>query len=173
MPEIERFRSLWLSLNSPERASEPSGFMQQAEASESGSSQDASEDASTQNTHSDSSNTHEEPDYEDLLIDSSDPEGFGRVRFIASKFPGPDMFEFEHLPGVTQVIINTHHPMGDAMANAILNEGDSDASLALRLLILSWARMEDETPTSGRVRKLREVRMDWGRYGRLFADGEL
>lgn len=173
MPEIERFRSLWLSINSPERISEPSGHIPMGEVPNSESAQHAGEDSSSEGAHSDPSNADEESDYEEVLIDSSDPEGLGRVRFIASKFPGPDMFEFEHFPGMTQVIINTHHPMGDAMANAILNEGDSDASLALRLLILSWARMEDEAPSSGRGRKLREVRMDWGRYGRLFADGEL
>ncbi|QRV25847.1 hypothetical protein I6J39_34945 (plasmid) [Streptomyces californicus] len=173
MPEIERFRSLWLSVNSPERASQPFDHRPMAEAPDSESSQHVGEDTSSESARSDPSNADEEPDRENLLIDSSDPEGMGRVRFIASRFPGPDMFELEHLPGMMQVIINTHHPMGDAMAKAILSEGDSDASLALRLLILSWARMEDETPSSGRGKSPREVRKEWGRYGRLFADGEL
>ncbi|MEU0355359.1 hypothetical protein [Streptomyces cyaneofuscatus] len=173
MPEIERFRSLWLSINSPERVAEPFDHMPKGEVPNSESAQHVGEDASSEGAHSDPPDADEESDHENVLIDSSDPEGLGRVRFIASKFPGPDMFEFEHLPGMMQVIINTHHPMGDAMAKVILSEGESDASLALRLLILSWARMEDETPSSGRGRSPREVRMEWGRYGRLFADGEL
>lgn len=173
MPEIERFRSLWLSLNSPERKFEPSDHVHSDETPQDENASFTADATSPTGISSEPSSSDEDSGYENVLIDSLDPEGAGRVRFVSSKFPGPDMFEIEQLPGLLQVIINTHHPMGDAIANAMLDDSDSEASLALRLLILSWARMEDETPTGRAGERLRNIRMDWGRYGRLFADGEL
>ncbi|MET8347105.1 hypothetical protein [Streptomyces microflavus] len=98
--------------------------------------------------------TRNNPSYEEL-----------RVRFLAQHLPGPDMFSVDLIAGMLQVIVNKEHPMGDSILHVIEN-GDERSSRLVKNLLVSWARMEDEIPSSKQRNSVAMIRNDWGRYSR-------
>jgi hypothetical protein len=46
------------------------------------------------------------------------------------------------------------------------------AANTFRLLLFSWARYEDESPSDRLRQRIVEARQDWGRYARDFLDTE-
>jgi hypothetical protein len=46
------------------------------------------------------------------------------------------------------------------------------AKEGLKLLLMAWARYEDELPDGPRRTRASEARWDWGRLARVFLEGE-
>ena len=106
-----------------------------------------------------------------------------RVRWISSYQDTPAFFSIDFMAGMLQVIFNSKHPLHDELL-AVLEEVpetiDEDqlrdrlrrAADTFKLLLFSWARMEDEIPQDKQREKIADARRDWGRYARDFIDGE-
>jgi hypothetical protein len=106
-----------------------------------------------------------------------------RVRWISSPQDSDAFFNIDLMAGMLQVIFNTEHPLHSHLMAALENvpedAGEADlrerlarASEAFKLLIFSWARMEDEIPGDRDRLRVSYARRDWGRYARDFIEGE-
>lgn len=96
------------------------------------------------------------------------------VRLLTSRnADSPAFFNIDYIPNLLQVSLNQDHPVYDDLI-AVL-DGDIDgatkeelaerlrsAAAAFKLLLMSWARFEDELPEKPRERA-RKMRQDWGR----------
>ncbi|MFE3874906.1 ATP-binding protein [Kitasatospora sp. NPDC059146] len=101
------------------------------------------------------------------------------VRLLTSRNPdSPAFFNVEYIPGMLQVALNMDHPVYSDLI-AVL-DGDIDgasreelaerltlAANAFKLILISWARFEDEQPEKPRERAKR-MRQDWGRIASEF-----
>ncbi|MFP8944402.1 hypothetical protein ACLIYM_23595 [Streptomyces fenghuangensis] len=94
-----------------------------------------------------------------------------RVRFISQSSPGPDMFSVDLMPGILQVVVNEDHPLGKSILH-VMENGDETSSHLVKALLVSWARMEDEIPSSKQRNSVSRIRNDWGRYARWFGAPE-
>ncbi|MEV4738789.1 ATP-binding protein [Streptomyces sp. NPDC049555] len=106
-----------------------------------------------------------------------------RVRWISSYQDSHAFFSVDLMAGMLQVIFNEKHPL-HAHLLAVLEEVPEDATPdelrhrldraaeTFKLLLFSWARMEDEIPSDRQREKIADARQDWGRYARDFIDGE-
>ncbi|GAA3825995.1 ATP-binding protein [Sphaerisporangium flaviroseum] len=106
-----------------------------------------------------------------------------RVRWISSYQDSHAFFSIDLMAGMLQVIFNEKHPL-HAHLMTVLEEVPEDASTdelrhrlaraadTFKLLLFSWARMEDEIPGDRQREKIADARQDWGRYARDFIDGE-
>ncbi|WP_395295266.1 ATP-binding protein [Kitasatospora hibisci] len=101
------------------------------------------------------------------------------VRLLTSRNPdSPAFFNVEYIPNMLQVALNMDHPVYNDLI-AVL-DGDIDgasreelaerlalAANAFKLILISWARFEDEQPEKPRERAKR-MRQDWGRIASEF-----
>lgn len=104
-----------------------------------------------------------------------------RVRWISSPQDSSAFFNIDLLAGMLQVSFNTEHPL-HAQLMTVLEDVPEDASEAelrqrlarasdtFKLLIFSWARMEDEIPSKRDRTRIADARRDWGRYARDFIE---
>ncbi|MFD7130557.1 hypothetical protein [Streptomyces sp. NPDC059894] len=105
-----------------------------------------------------------------MLLDASTSEKNSlHTRIVAAGWNGPEMFNISLLPGVCQIELNLRHPMGKEIWE-VMEGGDSRAATTLALLLISWARMEDEMPSGRAMERIKTARIDWGRYARLFVE---
>lgn len=85
--------------------------------------------------------------------------------------------------GSIEILLNTNHPAYEKLIEALDQdvEGVDDYELkkrlrnsrdGLQLLLMSWARYEDEQPEGKRRERAQDTRVDWGRVAREFLDGE-
>lgn len=106
-----------------------------------------------------------------------------RVRWISSPQDSDAFFNIDLMAGMLQVIFNTEHPLHSHLMTALedvpedVNEAGlrqrlAQASEAFKLLLFSWARMEDEIPGKRDRTRIAEARRDWGRYARDFIEDE-
>ncbi|WP_197701741.1 ATP-binding protein [Micromonospora echinospora] len=104
-----------------------------------------------------------------------------RVRWISNFEDSPAFFSIDLMAGMLQVIFNSNHPLHRELMTVLedvpdnadadaLRERLSRAADTFKLLIFSWARMEDEIPGERQRAKIAEARQDWGRYARHFLD---
>ena len=109
-------------------------------------------------------------------------EAQSRVRWIQSSQRTPAFFDVEPQPGVVQVVLNTNHPVHshlydvmhpdvDEMSEDEISERIARAAAAFRILIYSWARFEEEQTDADR-RRIRNARMEWGRYAEEFFEDD-
>jgi hypothetical protein len=105
----------------------------------------------------------------------------GDIKYLfqetALQFTAP-FFSIGRKAGVIYVKLNTNHTAYDSLFE-VLNRDDSDAEAdelrerlrktrkGLRLLLLSWARFEDEQEGKGQDR-VQDIRFDWGKIARDF-----
>ncbi|RGD60308.1 DNA mismatch repair protein [Kitasatospora xanthocidica] len=101
------------------------------------------------------------------------------VRLLTSRNPdSPAFFNVEYIPGMLQVALNMDHPVYndliavldrdiDGASREELAERLAAAAGAFKLLLISWARFEDEQPEKPRERAKR-MRQDWGRLASEF-----
>ncbi|MCY3591087.1 MAG: ATP-binding protein [Acidobacteria bacterium] len=105
-----------------------------------------------------------------------------RVRWIGSSQSSPAFFDVESLPNVIQVALNTEHPVHSHLYEVMhpdveeMSEEEvrgrlAKAAAAFRILIYAWARYEEEQMNRER-RKVRDVRLEWGKYAEEFFDEE-
>lgn len=101
------------------------------------------------------------------------------IRLLTSRNPdSPAFFNVEYIPGMLQVALNMDHPVYsdlvavldqdiDGASREELAERLASAAKAFKLLLISWARFEDEQPEKPRERAKR-MRQDWGRFASEF-----
>ena len=103
-----------------------------------------------------------------------------RVRWIQSSQSSAAFFDVEPLPNLIQVALNTRHPVYghlyeimhpdvEEMTEAEVRERLAKSAAAFRVLIYSWARYEEEQTERDR-RRLRDARVEWGKYAEEFFD---
>ncbi|ANW19590.1 ATP-binding protein [Streptomyces clavuligerus] len=112
------------------------------------------------------------------IIEESIQQG-KHVRLLTSRNPdSPAFFNIDYIPNLLQVTLNQDHPVyADLIA---VLDGDIDgatkeelaerlrsAAGAFKLLLMSWARFEDELPDKPRERA-KKMRQDWGRIASDF-----
>ena len=102
---------------------------------------------------------------------------------IANLSSTPGFFDVQSRGGEIIIALNTAHPAYDNLIEVLdadLNAATEDelryrlrrASDGLRLLLIAWARYEDEQPDGRRLDGARQARWDWGRMAREFLDVE-
>ncbi|GAA1107913.1 ATP-binding protein [Nocardiopsis metallicus] len=108
-----------------------------------------------------------------------------RVQLLTSRNPDSSaFFNVEYIPRLLQVALNMDHPVYDDLIAVLdqdldgatreeLAERLESAASAFKLLLMSWARFEDEQPEKPRKRAW-QMRQDWGRIASEFlrADDE-
>ena len=93
-------------------------------------------------------------------------------QFSPAQLDGFQMFNVRSSHGVLHINLNTDHPIYDLLKHI---EDDLDekadesdpgfqASVAIRLLLSSWARMEDQTESRDERTRIQDISMNWGRH---------
>ena len=103
-----------------------------------------------------------------------------RYAFVSDTVPGSHMFSVKSREGVIYVTLNIDHPAYEVLREleeSLLELEDSgeltNACVALRLLLLSWASAEDQYHDRDQRRRVQDVAGVWGRYAATFFDVEL
>ncbi|MFG2515507.1 hypothetical protein [Streptomyces sp. NPDC048584] len=173
LSEIDRFRSLWESIQTPageQSESPPEPTPPPLSPPEATGAPEVTEVARPEPEWVSSPTSELEPEEWQTLMDAPANEGNSlHTRIVAAGWNGPEMFKVTFLPGTCQVELNLRHPMGNEIWK-IMDGEDSQAATTLALLLISWARMEDEMPSGRAVERIRKARIDWGRYARLFVE---
>ncbi|MYB49150.1 MAG: hypothetical protein F4X72_07765 [Dehalococcoidia bacterium] len=92
-------------------------------------------------------------------------------QFNPAQLDGYQMFNVRSNQGILHINLNTDHPIYDLMShvedrlNEEVDENDPafQAIVALRLLLSSWARMEDQTESREDRTRIQDIAMNWGR----------
>ena len=92
-------------------------------------------------------------------------------QFNATQLDGYQMFNVRSNQGVLHINLNTDHPIYGLISHVEDRLGaggdESDpafqAIVALRLLLSSWARMEDQTESREERARIQDIAMNWGR----------
>jgi len=99
-----------------------------------------------------------------------------KFKIIASMLPGSTLVDIQPSSGVLIVKINQNHPAYNNLIEVTrdipenldnvgeLKERLQRASNGLELLLLSWARFEDEAPDLDELRRRQDIRISWGRF---------
>ena len=103
-----------------------------------------------------------------------------RYAFVSDAVPGSHMFSVKSREGVIYVTLNIDHPAYEVLREleeSLLEMEDSgelsNACVALRLLLLSWASAEDQYHDRDQRRRVQDIAGVWGRYAATFFDVEL
>ncbi len=92
-------------------------------------------------------------------------------QFNPAQLDGYQMFNVRSNQGVLHINLNTDHPVYDLLKHIEddLDENASEdhpaflASVAIRLLLSSWARMEDQIESREERTRIQDISMRWGR----------
>lgn len=99
-------------------------------------------------------------------------EGLG-YHFGPAQLDGYQMFSVRSSQGVLHINLNTEHPIYDLLSHieGSLDEGSIDendpvfqATVAIRLLLSAWARMEDQTAERNARMEIQNTAQTWGRH---------
>ena len=96
--------------------------------------------------------------------------------FNPAQLDGYQMFNVRSNQGVLHVNLNTDHPIYDLLRHVegrLAENGDESdpafqAIVAIRLLLSSWARMEDQTESREERTRIQDIAMNWGRQADKF-----
>ena len=99
-------------------------------------------------------------------------------QFNPAQLDGSLMFNVRSSQGVLHINLNVDHPIYgelkhlEDVRDENLDENDPtfQATVAIRLLLLSWARMEDQTETKKERTRIQNIAMNWGRHVAKFLD---
>ena len=92
-------------------------------------------------------------------------------------------FSVERGGGAIMIFLNTNHPAYKNLVEVLEEEVEgvdpetlrsrlTNSLEGLKLLLMAWARYEDEQPDGPRRNKAQETRFDWGRVARQFLEAE-
>lgn len=127
----------------------------------------------------------------ELISDNiPEPEDFAKsimgkdikYQFIEGNFESPAFFSVAPVGGKIIIKLNTSHPAYSQFVEILNDDIDPeiskdslqtrllDAKNGLKLLLMAWARYEDEQP-DGRLKKVvKDARSDWGRMATAFME---
>ena len=103
-----------------------------------------------------------------------------KYQFITASLETRAFFSVSPVGGKIIVKLNTNHPAYDQFVEVLSGEIDSNTDPAelldrlrkakngLKLLLLAWARFEDEQPDGKRKDAVQDVRVDWGKMAAEF-----
>lgn len=102
-----------------------------------------------------------------------------KYQFIESDFDGPAFFSVKSRGGKILIGLNTNHPAYHKLIEVLEKSTDGEdqvelqarlqnASEGLKLLLMAWARYEDEQPDGHKKNNVQDSRTDWGRIARDF-----
>jgi len=106
-----------------------------------------------------------------------------KYAFVEAPLDTPAFFSVKPRGGAIIVTLNTDHPAYKNLVEVLeedIDKADMDALASrlinslegLKLLLMAWARYEDEQPDGKRKEDARDTRIDWGRIARRFLDNE-
>ena len=92
-------------------------------------------------------------------------------QFNSAQLDGYQIFNVRSNQGVLHINLNTDHPIYDLLKHIeddLPEDVDESnpafqASVAIRLLLSSWARMEDQTESREERTRIQDIAMNWGR----------
>ena len=92
-------------------------------------------------------------------------------QFNPAQLDGYQIFNVRSSHGVLHINLNTEHPIYDLLKhieddlpeNVDESNPAFQASVAIRLLLSSWARMEDQTESREERTRIQDIAMNWGR----------
>lgn len=102
-----------------------------------------------------------------------------KYHFESSAFEGSAFFSVKPAGGKILINLNMRHPAYNNLLEVFDEEDDSETDVdnlrerlirtknGLKLLLMAWARFEDELPDSSRE-EISDARQDWGRIARKF-----
>lgn len=119
----------------------------------------------------------------DLFIESGRPKEDARqlanmlvredlsYQFNSTQLDGFQMFNVRSNQGILHINLNTDHPIYDLLKHIENDLGEDvdesspafQASVAIRLLLSSWARMEDQTEAREDRIRIQDIASNWGR----------
>lgn len=110
--------------------------------------------------------------YASSIVARDDWYAFGQ-----RKLYGHQMFGVDNVNGVLVVSLNINHELSDFLE--VLEEQSEDlndrlarrAAVALRTLLLAWARLQDETAENRDRAELEHIAVQWGKHARNFLPG--
>lgn len=93
-------------------------------------------------------------------------------QFNSEALDGFQLFRIRSNQGVLHINLNMDHPVYDLLKHveddmadtADLDDPAFQAIVAIRLLLASWARMEDQTESRDQRMRLQDIAMTWGRH---------
>ena len=93
-------------------------------------------------------------------------------QFNSDQLDGFQFFRVRSNQGVLHINLNTDHPVYDLIrhveddlpATADIDDPAFQAIVAIRLLLASWARMEDQTEAREERMRIQDIAMNWGRH---------
>ncbi|MBW4618587.1 MAG: ATP-binding protein [Cyanosarcina radialis HA8281-LM2] len=118
----------------------------------------------------------------ELLAATTIDDGL-KYTFIEAPIDTPAFFSVKPRGGAIIVTLNTNHPAYQNLVE-ILEEDVDTADMdtlrsrlvnsldGLKLLLMAWARYEDEQPDGKRKADAQDTRIDWGRIARRFLENE-
>ena len=106
-----------------------------------------------------------------------------KYSFVEAEFESSAFFSVKSKGGKIIVSLNTSHPAYDKLVEVLDESTDGvsqeeleqrlkNASDGLKLLLMAWARYEDEQPDGKLKTVVQESRQDWGRIARQFLQEE-
>ncbi|HVF03213.1 MAG TPA: ATP-binding protein [Frankiaceae bacterium] len=108
-----------------------------------------------------------------------------KYTFAEANLEGRSFFTVRPVAGEIVIKINVNHPayqnlvevleedeVGEAVTEDELRNRLARASRGLKLLLMAWARFEDEQPTEQRREEIQDIRSDWGRVAYRFLNEE-
>lgn len=86
---------------------------------------------------------------------------------------GDAFFSVRPKGGKIMIILNINHPVHPKLIELLEKQEsdetqDCDTFDALKLLIMAWARYEDQQPDGEQKNRAQEARADWGRIAKKF-----
>lgn len=99
--------------------------------------------------------------------------------FAEADLESPAFFSVKQKGGSIIITLNTSHPAYESLVEVLERDDPDDtpqgllarlksAEEGLKLLLMAWARYEDEQPDGSRREAAQDVRIDWGRLARQF-----
>lgn len=98
-----------------------------------------------------------------------------RFMFLETPIEGNAFFSVRHVAGEVMIRINSEHNAYKNLVSVLDKDATSESSKeelaqrldlareGLRLLLIAWARYEDEQPNEELLKRVQDIRTDWGR----------
>lgn len=106
-----------------------------------------------------------------------------KYTFVEADLDTPAFFSVKPRGGAIIVTLNTNHPAYKNLVEILESDVDKadintlrdrlvNSLDGLKLLLMAWARYEDEQPDGKRKQDAQDTRIDWGRLARRFLESE-